>query len=178
MSKNRYLAAWDSLDLATSFNQDLINDIFQDTSYKRAILNPGSAYFEDIIAPYYGDSRVIVVLTETGYANFMSDDCASLLWTQEQGSFPPGPWCPYVPNWDGIEPLKAKMDDGTILTEQTAALLYNSNGCSDNVEETINTGVAANVGWFYITDSNSPWSTTPIDCLMDAQAARIVASCQ
>ena len=32
-----------------------------------------------------------------------------------QGSFQPGPWCAYVPNWDGIEALQSVLRSAVMI---------------------------------------------------------------
>ena len=41
------------------------------------------------------------------------DTCLDTLWHQEQGNFPPGPWCPFVPIYDHVEWMKDGFDNGT-----------------------------------------------------------------
>ena len=41
------------------------------------------------------------------------NSCLDTLWNQEQGSFPPGPWCSFVPIYDHMEWMKDGFDYGT-----------------------------------------------------------------
>jgi hypothetical protein len=78
---------------------------FINTTYPKflTVLNPGSIYFSELTAGK--GSRVISVLYETAASgwNPVSGECINSLWTTEKGSYQRGPWCPYVPEWDGIE---------------------------------------------------------------------------
>lgn len=171
---NRWLQPWDSLEQVTSFNQDIVDYVLDEKGFGRAILNPGSAYFEDIMEPYYGNTKVIVVMFENKQWDFQRGNCLWGLWTQAQGSFSPGPWCPYVPAWDGVEPLKAAMENGSILPEQSAVLIYGAESTTVATETSIDLGLAANVGWFYIVDNWDAWSSTPSELAMATQAAKVM----
>mmetsp|Transcript_12242 Transcript_12242/g.17077 ORF Transcript_12242/g.17077 Transcript_12242/m.17077 type:complete len:315 (-) Transcript_12242:66-1010(-) len=171
---NRWLASWDSLKKVTDFNQLLVDYVIDDLGYDRAILNPGGAYFENIMVPYFGNPKVIAVVFEGQQWSFQRGDCIWGLWDTTQGSFTNGPWCQYVPNWDGIEPLKGKMDDGSILPEQSAALIYGAASTAEATEDSIEFGTDANVGWFYILDNWSAWSSTPSQLVLNTQAAMVL----
>ena len=53
------------------------------------------------------------MLSEAAYAKWAPSaaggTCADQLWTDAQGSFDEGPFCAYVPNWDGVDGLKEKI---------------------------------------------------------------------
>lgn len=166
---NHWFADWDSIETAAAFNKVVVD--YTLSLYDRAVLNPGSAYHEAIMEPYYGDRRVIAVMFENFQWMYQRGNCLWGLWTKTQGSFDQGPWCPYVPSWDDIEPLKALMDDGTILREQSAIMIY---GAYTSVTESISSGFEANVGWFYVTDIWA-WSETPSQEIMDEQAVAVMA---
>lgn len=169
---NRWPAAWDSEALAGSFYQSVVNDVL--SRYSRAVVNPGGAYFESILAPYYGNSQVISVVFENMQWSFQRDNCIWGLWTSAQSSFDQGVFCPYVPNWDGIEPLKAAMESGQIASDQSAVMIYGAENTAEATADSILYGLADNVGWFYITDKWD-WSQTPSQIVMDEQASRASA---
>jgi len=55
-----------------------------------------------------------------------SDTCLDTLWHQEQGNFPPGPWCPFVPIYDHVEWMKDGFDNGTWPDKAAGVILYGS----------------------------------------------------
>ena len=88
----------------------------------------------------------------------------------------------FVPLWDNVEPLKARMDAGTIARGQSAALVYGMATGTDEaaaaaaVAQAVDRGRAANVGWHYVQDGGSgahPWGAAPSEHVLDAQAARV-----
>lgn len=162
---------WDSREIAERFYQDVGHHVF--SLFDLAVFNPGSAYFETIIEPWYGDRRVIVALFENTQGYWQPGDCASTLWTTEQGAFPKGPWCSYVPECDGIEPLKRKIDQGTILPEQNAAFIYDAARNAEDTVASIAHGTRASIRWFYVTDKTT-WFETPSDIVMRTQAAEVM----
>ena len=94
---NRWPADFDSEALATSTYQTLVDHVLVDRGYGRAVLNPGNPYFEAVIDKYYGDARVIAVVYESPWNNFVpANTCADLLWSDANGDFGPGPWCKCV----------------------------------------------------------------------------------
>ncbi len=81
-----------------------------------------------------------------------------MLWDHTQGSYPPGPWCSYVPNWDHIESLKNTFSASS-RCNQAAALLYSTSASA--VSAIVDTGRAQGVCWFYATDrsyDDNPWN--------------------
>ena len=54
------------------------------------------------------------------------DACLDTLWHQEQGNFPPGPWCPFVPIYDHMEWMKDGFDNGTWPDKAASVILYGS----------------------------------------------------
>jgi hypothetical protein len=80
-----------------------------------------------------------------------------------------------VPLWDGIEPLKAAMDNGSIPPEQSAVLIYGAASTAEATEASINYGMEAQVGWFlYIIDSRDYWASISSPLVMAAQAAAVI----
>jgi len=140
------------------------------------VLNPGSPYYEDILGPtYYGDIRVIVVVFEQLQSVYQpSGDCIDLLWATTQGEFTSGPWCRFVPNWDGIEALKTLMDNGTILPEQSAVMVYGAAKEAADAALTVQYGIDNKISWFYVTDSTTPWSESPDPSVLTAQAVAVL----
>lgn len=87
----------------------------------------------------------------------VGSSCLDKLWTQSQGSFPPGPWCPYVPNWDGVDAFISSAAGGTIGSK-LAALVYDTS--ESNVRSIRTQAIAAGVNTVYAT-SSSLWGTIP-----------------
>jgi len=172
-------ATFDSRESANDVYKEIIDYVIDAKDYGRAVINPGGPYFEElVVSSYSGNPKVISVVFESPANRFLPPndaDCLSILNTETQGSFAPGPWCQYIPNWDGIEPLQSAMEsDGSIATAQSAVMVYNNNGDDDHnnvlkTQEMIQHGIDANIGWFYITDK-SVWSDTPSQEIMDAQS--------
>ena len=142
----------------------------------RVVLNPGYLYDIELMEPYFGNPRVVSVLLEGAISKFQGDNentCLDNLWSQEQGTFGPGPFCEFVPEWDEVEPLKDKIDDGSILPEQSAVLLYQATPPGDNVSAAFVNGVLSNVGWMYVTDDS--WSGMASQMVYDEQATAVLA---
>ena len=193
-----YENAWDSLEKLTEFNTGLVDYIL--TKYDRAVLNPGYAYNEEIVEPYHDDDRVIAIVYYLDQQQYQGENCADGLWTDEQGNFDQGyvmifalalacrliqanltqiashnlfhrPWCGFVPVWDEIEPLKDKMESGVIPSNQSAAIIYEAT--AGNISEAVALGVAAGIGWFYLTDNNN--GGLPSRRVLDEQVTAIQA---
>ncbi len=54
------------------------------------------------------------VLFENDALYYYAEDCSTLEWDTSQGTFPQGPWCAYVPNWDGVDALKNDVTNRVI----------------------------------------------------------------
>lgn len=169
----RWPDSWDSKEQIISFNTDLVEYVL--ASFDRAVMNMGGPYFEELMTPYSGNSKVIAVVFEGMQWNYMRENCVWSLWTTVKGSFERGPWCNYVPEWDGVEPLKAVMDDKTIPSDQSAVLIYGSPADTAKVAEAVTLGKAANVGWFYVTDQWG-WSATPSQPVLDTLAEAVMSA--
>jgi len=148
----------------------LVDYVIRKDSSARIVLNPGSAYFEDIIAPYYGNTQVISIVFESMQWNYQRDNCIWSLWTDQKGSFNKGPFCNYVPEWDNIEPLKHVMDIGLLRRDQSAVLIYGAPSTSEDTIESFSHGLHANVGWYYITD-RWDWAALPSDVVWQEQTS-------
>ena len=87
--------------------------------------------------------------------------CESQLYSQAQGSFPPGPWCVYVPGWDGVDGLVSAAQSPDGAGAELAALIY---GASDAYIPAIAAqAAAAGVTLLYVTDAPmaTPWGALP-----------------
>lgn len=84
---------------------------------------------------------------------------------------PNRPWCDFVPILDGIEPLKEKMDSGVITNEQSSAIIYQAT--EGNISQAVALGVAAGIGWFYLTDTEE--DGLPSERVFEEQVTAIVA---
>lgn len=168
---SRWPRPWDSKTTALAFYGDLITFILDKDPNLIVVLNSGTAYYEEYILGQ--PPNVKAVIYETRKNKYHPDtDCLSLLRTDVQGSYSPGPWCRYVPNYDGIESLKQLSDDGTILATQTAVLMYEATDPSE-VQAIINDGIVngeQRVGWIYVTDRGGweAWSGVANDPVWDA----------
>mmetsp|Transcript_27342 Transcript_27342/g.41586 ORF Transcript_27342/g.41586 Transcript_27342/m.41586 type:complete len:1401 (+) Transcript_27342:156-4358(+) len=175
---------FDSKETAVSTYTELVNYVLAVPTFVRAVLNPGSAYDEELMQPYYGNSKVIAVVMESTveqyYPSATGKNCVDLLYNSTQGSFSPGPFCPYVPNWDGIESLQTAMTSGSgLTTPQSAIMLYdNVGGLLDatKVQDIITKGGDQAVGWFYVTDQ-SGWTALPSEFIMSAQTTSLGGTC-
>eukprot|EP00123_Amoebidium_parasiticum_P014483 comp22515_c1_seq1/m.34122 comp22515_c1_seq1/g.34122 ORF comp22515_c1_seq1/g.34122 comp22515_c1_seq1/m.34122 type:complete len:678 (-) comp22515_c1_seq1:89-2122(-) len=85
--------------------------------------------------------------------------CINILWTQQYGSFPPGPYCGYVPVADAVEPLKSLVDSNTV---KGTTLVY---GCDANrALLSIDQAANQNVKFHYTSHRSlwaSPWNELP-----------------
>ena len=139
------------------------------------VANPGSpyplSYLDDDDAPD------VVVLSEAAYAKWAPSaaggTCADQLWTDAQGSFDEGPFCAYVPNWDGVDGLKDVVDARSSSTAQ-AALLYGADPALD-AAAFVAAAYDAGVDYVYVTDRPvaTPWDELPTfwDSLVAAVAS-------
>ena len=127
------------------------------------VANPGSpyplSYLDDTNAPD------VVVLSEAAYAKWAPSaaggTCADQLWTDAQGSFDEGPFCAYVPNWDGVDGLKDVVDARSSSTAQ-ATLLYDADPALD-AAAFVAAAYDAGVDYVYVTDRPvaTPWDELP-----------------
>jgi len=127
------------------------------------VANPGSpyplSYLEDANAPD------VVVLSEAAYAKWAPSaaggTCTDQLWTDAQGSFDEGPFCTYVPNWDGVDGLKDVVDARSSSTAQ-ATLLYDADPALD-AAAFVAAAYDAGVDYVYVTDRPvaTPWDELP-----------------
>ena len=171
-------AAFDSEATAEDFYTDIIDYVIVNKAYGRAVINPGGPYFEALMAPYYGNSKVISVVFESPADKWLpsNGDCLSILYDKSQGFFNPGPWCSFVPNWDGVEPLKNVMNSSPGVTAaQSAVMIYDSGNSVSETQQMITHGISENIGWFYVTEK-SVWSDTPSQEIMDAQSEMLRSS--
>jgi len=155
---------WDNQTTATSFTHSLVDHslgLFPGTGTLRVVINPGSAYFTSIMAPYTGDPRVVAVVRETDQGGY-TEGCAD--------NRSPGPWCNYTlsSGSSGVEALKTWIDDGTLLPQQSAVLIYGATATEEATVTNVRYGVEANVGYHYLLDKGS-WSETPTKGIWDAQ---------
>ena len=139
------------------------------------VANPASpyplSYLDDDDAPD------VVVLSEAAYAKWapsaVGATCADQLWTDAQGSFDEGPFCAYVPNWDGVDGLKDVVDARSSSTAQ-AALLYGADPALD-AAAFVAAAYDAGVDYVYVTDRPvaTPWDELPTfwDALVAAVAS-------
>lgn len=172
-------ATFDSKHIAIA-NYTRIVDYVLETQ-GRAIMNPGGAYYEELMAPYYGNSKVISVVFESPVEHYLpavkGETCLEQLYTSSQGSFAPGPWCPFVPNWDAVEPLQTAMESTAgIAPEQSAVMIYdkvNPTITAADTKEMITIGLDHHVGWYYVNDSVNQWAATPSDEIWEAQSAQL-----
>ena len=171
---NRWPSEGDSEEQVIRFYRQIIDYVLDDKGFDQVVLNPGSAYFEEMISSWYGNSRVMVVVFENTQRIFQMSNCSDGLWSAAQGSFSSGPWCPYVPDWDGIEILANLMNDNVITAVQSAVLIYNATVSAADTAASIDYAVQANVGWFYVTDVWG-WYTTPNDTVMNALVDKILS---
>lgn len=85
--------------------------------------------------------------------------CLDLLWTDVKGSYSPGPWCRYVPDWDGIDSMVDAFADGTFasLGKSAAVAIYGADNLTTgnepgSVTSVLDQAVRWNVSYLYLTD--------------------------
>lgn len=146
----------------TAYYRALFSVIRARNSAWSVVANPGSFPPDGLLGASTGGADVVVVF-EGDYSTrwdptATGSTCEATLWTNSQGSFSPGPWCPWVPNWDGIDSLITQASQPGGLGSELAALVY---GASAATVGTIRTqAIAAHVTTLYATDS-SLWNTLP-----------------
>ena len=124
------------------------------------VANPGSWPPDGLLNAATGGADTVVVFEgsiTTWDPTLTGATCLSTLWDQTQGSFAPGPWCRYVPNWDGVDSLITTAERGAIGSE-LAALIYGATASS--VSSIRTQALAANVTSVYVT-TNSLWNVLP-----------------
>ena len=111
--------------------------------------------------PCSGGGADVVVIFEGSAAKwdptFGGSTCLAQLWSQAQGSFDPGPYCPYVPSSDGVDDLIASAQQRTLGSE-LAVLIYDASAAS--VGSIRAQALAANVTTVFAT-SSSLWNAMP-----------------
>ena len=135
---------------------------FIQTTFTNALvfLNPGNPFYPELISSK--GCNVIGVVFESPYSNWQPvNSCLSILYKKSQGSFSYGPWCPFVPNRDGVEVLKNLIPQ-TISACQIAALIYKAPSVIGTATAAIQLANAQNVGSIYITDQ-AGWSSLASD---------------
>lgn len=94
---NRWpLGDWDTDDIAIDKYQEIVNYVLTNSTYDRAVLNPGGPYNETVVQPFLGNNKVITVVYESPLSKYLpsgDDTYLDLLWTEESSSFDPGVWC-------------------------------------------------------------------------------------
>eukprot|EP00123_Amoebidium_parasiticum_P006361 comp17325_c0_seq1/m.16522 comp17325_c0_seq1/g.16522 ORF comp17325_c0_seq1/g.16522 comp17325_c0_seq1/m.16522 type:complete len:441 (-) comp17325_c0_seq1:477-1799(-) len=88
-----------------------------------------------------------------------SGDCGDVQWTRQYGNFGPGPWCPYVPKADNVEPFKAAVETHKI---SVAAVMHS--GSREFAMSQASVAQKAGFDYFYATDrtlADDPWEGAP-----------------
>ena len=80
------------------------------------------------------------------------DTCLDTLWHQEQGNFPPGPWCPFVPIYDHVEWMKDGFDNGTWPDKAAGVILYGSEDHAWVPWDAVAQAKQANFEYIYISE--------------------------
>lgn len=88
-----------------------------------------------------------------------SASCEDNLWTTSQGTFGPGPWCPLVPNWDGVNGVIDGVDTGSFSPTKFVTMIYDGS----DYASAWSLASAVGVDVFYMTDDilSNPWDTLP-----------------
>ena len=134
----------------------------------RIIINPGSAFTAALLradppAPT-ADAAVVFEGSadrwDPGAVAGGADSCTDILWTEAQGTFGPGPWCPLVPAWDGADALVQAITSGEV--GEAAALIYGGSG-EVNITAMVEQARSWGLTYFYLTDQPkaSPWAALP-----------------
>jgi len=127
------------------------------------VANPGSLPPDGLLNASAGGADTAVIfegsLEQDWDPTVGGSTCLAHLWTQQRGSFAPGPWCPYVPGWDGVDALIADAERGFgAVGSELAALIY---GASAATIGTIHIqALAANVTSLYASTSRK-WDDVP-----------------
>jgi hypothetical protein len=133
------------------------------------VINPGSPFPIDFFStPRNALNRTadIALVYESSSASWdptqhgVGSTCLDGLWSTAQGSYSPGPWCPYVPVWDGIDSIVAGFEDGTFAAydKYGAVALYGANSSlaadsAGGVGSIVAQAVRWNMTYIYVTDS-------------------------
>eukprot|EP00124_Ichthyophonus_hoferi_P005488 Ihof_evm1s809 gene=Ihof_evmTU1s809 len=109
----------------TAVYREIINYIKYKFPNGLVVLNPGSFPHTSLLdpAPGFPQPADISCPYEDTAAKWSpkDGDCSSLQWTNDMGSFGPGPWCKNVPQWDELESFKNGVSNGDY---NAAALLH------------------------------------------------------
>ena len=134
----------------------------------RIIINPGSAFTTSLLGaePPAPTADLAVVFEggadrwDPGSVPGGAASCTDLLWTEAQGTFGPGPWCPLVPAWGGADTLVQAITSGEV--GEAAALIY---GASEevNITSMVEQARSSGITYFYLTDNPkaAPWAALP-----------------
>jgi len=165
-----------------AFYLDIFSHIREAQPSWRVVANAGSAAPDAFYgaAGFSGQGADVIVHFEGSHGQWdpsatdASSSCREHLWTRSQGSFSPGPWCPYVPSWDGVDALcrAAQCDD--CLDAELGALIYAA-GSEGSLRadpsltphvwlnRVVEQAVQGGVTYLFVTDqpAAAPWSALP-----------------
>lgn len=146
----------------------------KNSNYK-IVLNPGTVY-KSALTNNKGANVISIVYEKSADRWSPSEGCAAIQRDNLQGScgvFPKGPWCDFIPTWDDIEQLKNKMDTGSVLPAQSAAIIYSVPNDANAVNQIIQDGWNQKIGWFYLTEQYANWSALPGSIIWNAMISML-----
>merc|ERR1712087_254072 len=89
-----------------------------------------------------------------------SKSCIDQLYEKGQGAFVAGPWCQYVPNWGGVEPIRMLMGSNAMHT-QFAVMLHDTPALGSVLHQ----AKAAGIKYVYASALPffpNPWAAVPV----------------
>ena len=176
-------AAWGD---HSAFYRRLFTMVGQDM---KLFINPGGAFVPEWLSDLVNDgSRDAGVVVFEGAKDRWDPQpetsCKDQHWTSRQGDFGPGPWCPLVPVWDGVDTVVQALKFGFYSKVghsrvKFAALVHGYAGADDaaaSISEAIESAESSGLDMLYLTDAEvaDPWSGLP--SYWDALVEGLVAS--
>ena len=132
--------------------------------------NSGSPPYYSMLDAATGGADLIVAFEQNAtkwdpawpaLGSYPRPKCLDLIRTdaRSQGAHPPGPWCPYCYNWDGVDAVVSAAAGGS-SGSAFGALVYAANNGAGAVPAQ---AAAAGFSYIYVTDApfESPWSALP-----------------